>query len=199
MLWFSPVKALPLVSWFAPAELRDIPEWKVGLCLLLALLEGLRNDPRPPPHTAGLLRARLEGASPGQTLACGTAEPFSQSLTSQRPRGSCSSQGLSTLRACPPGSMVGGEPCMDPGRQKGCFGGRGAGPHLACPHLHGEPPSGPCPGVRRNPGHDSGQGHWRATQTLCSHGYPERSSTSSPARRPQSWRAPLGAHLGGGT
>ena len=49
MLWFSPVKALPLVSWFAPAELRDIPEWKVGLCLLLALLEGLRNDPRPPP------------------------------------------------------------------------------------------------------------------------------------------------------
>ena len=65
MLWFFPVKALPLVSWFAPAELRDIPEWRVGLCLLLALL-GLRYDPRPPTHAAGLLRARLEGSSPGQ-------------------------------------------------------------------------------------------------------------------------------------
>ena len=54
-------------------------------------------------------------------------------------------------------------------------------------------------GVQRNPGHDSGQGLRRAAQTLCSHGYPEQSPTSSPARRPQSWRAPLGAHLGGET
>ena len=198
MLWFSPVKALPLVSWFAPAELRDIPEWRVGLCLLLALLEGLRNDPRPPTHsrtTPGQAGGGLSRTDPSR----GTAEPFSQSLTSQRPRGRCSSQGLSTLRACPPGSMVGGEPCMDPGRQKGCFGGRGVVLSLPAPTSPGSPLPAPALGLQRNPGHDSGQGRWRAAQTLCSHGYPERSPTSSPARRPQSWRAPLGAQFGGGT
>lgn len=102
MLWFFPVEALPLVSWFAPVELSDIPEWTVGLCLLLALLEPLRYDPHPT-HTAGLLRARLGGAlsrteegwasifwGPGGlrlTFACGAAEPFSQSLTRQPLRG----------------------------------------------------------------------------------------------------------------
>lgn len=80
------------------------------------------------------------------TFACGAAEPFSQSLTRQPPQGSCSGQGLSTPRACPPGSMAGGEPCVDPGGQRACFGGRGAGPLLACPTSLGSPLPAPALG-----------------------------------------------------
>lgn len=62
------------------------------------------------------------------------------------PQGSCSGQGLSTPRPCPPGAMVGWEPCVDPGGQRGRFGGRGAGALLACAPSPGSPLPAPALG-----------------------------------------------------
>lgn len=197
MLWFFPVKALPLVSWFAPVELSDIPEWTVGLCLLLALLEPLWYDPHPT-HTAGLLRARLggplqdrRGVGLHSLGAWGSALDLcvrsSRALLSKShqstPQGSCSGQGLSTPRACPPGSMAGGEPCVDPGGQKACFGGRGAGPLLACPTSLGSPLPAPALGP---------SGAQATTQGRATGGPPRPSAVMA------AWGSrPLQAQLGG--